>query len=51
MFFIGLIIGLCLGVLLGGYIVKNNKDKAFAALDALKEAAEKELNEIKKKIK
>lgn len=44
-------IGLVLGTILGGYIVKNNKDKAFKALDELKVAAEKALEATKNEIK
>ena len=42
-FIVGGIFGLLFGVVLGGYIVKNNKDKAFKALDKLKAEAEEEL--------
>lgn len=43
--------GVVVGAILGGYIVKNNKDKAFKALDELKVAAETALEAAKKEIK
>ena len=43
----GFVAGLILGALAGGYIVKNNKDKAFAALDRVRQAAQDELTRLK----
>jgi hypothetical protein len=37
-----------LGALVGGFVVKNNKDKAFAALELLKSKAEEERSKLKK---
>lgn len=45
------VVGIVVGAILGGYIVKNNKDKAFKALDELKVAAEEALEAAKKELK
>lgn len=37
-----------LGALVGGFVVKNNQAKAFAALELLKSKAEEELAKLKK---
>lgn len=39
-----------LGALVGGFVVKNNKAKAFAALELLKTKAEEELELVKSKL-
>ena len=44
---LGFLLGLVVGAIGGGFIVKNNKDKAFAALDTLKAAAEEEVKKLK----
>lgn len=36
------------GAIVGGFVVKNNKDKAFAIMDAAKKKAEEELAKLKK---
>ena len=45
------IFGFILGAIVSGYVVKNNKDKAFSILDEAKTQAEKELAKIKLIIK
>ena len=51
MFWFGLILGLVIGIIAGGYIVKNNKDKAFVLLDKLRLAAEAEVSKVKAELK
>lgn len=41
------VVGLGIGALGGGYIVKNNKDKAYAILDKIRVKAEEELTALK----
>ena len=49
MFILELVVTLLIGILAGGYIVKNNKDKAFKILDDLHLSAQKELADVKAK--
>ena len=49
MFWLGLGLGFILGGLVVGYIIRNNKDKSFKALDKLKKEAEEELLKLKSK--
>lgn len=48
MFWIGLLIGVVLGGITAGYVVKNNASKAFKLMEDAKIVAELELAKIKK---
>lgn len=47
MFLTGLFIGLIVGALTTGFVVKNNQDKAFGILDRLRREAEYALDDAK----
>lgn len=46
--FMVFVLGFITGGLVVGYVIVNNKNKAFAALAALKTKAEEELTNLKK---